>query len=73
MKKIVYFRLKCIGCSVCALQAPNIWQMDKTDGKAQLLDAEFKKDNYFRMLWPDELETMKQIEQTCPTRAIQLL
>jgi ferredoxin len=47
--------------------------MDKTDGKAQLLDAEFKKDNYFRMLWPDELETMKQIEQTCPTRAIQLL
>ncbi len=73
MKKIVYFRHKCIGCSLCAIGAPNIWQMETTDGKANLLDAEFKKDTYFRILWPEETEKIKRIEQCCPVCAIKLL
>jgi ferredoxin len=73
MDKIVYKRSKCNGCSTCTTQAPHIWEYNSIDGKADLLDAEFKKDSYFRMLWPEEMKVMKEIESICPTRAIQLL
>jgi ferredoxin len=72
MQKIVFNRLKCSGCGVCIQRAPNVWNYNSTDGKADLMDAEFKKDSYFRMVWPDERKVMKEIESTCPTHAIQL-
>jgi len=73
MDKIVFNRSKCNGCSACINKALHIWNYNSTDGKADLLDAEFKKDSYFRMLWPEERKVMKEIESICPTRAIQLL
>lgn len=73
MKKIIYNKKQCIGCSVCTTKAPNIWQLNAVDGKAELLDAELKKDNYFRMLWPDEIEIMIEIVELCPAKVIRIL
>jgi ferredoxin len=73
MERIVFKRSKCNGCSICTTNAPQIWCYNSIDGKADLLDAEFKKDSYFRVLWPEEVKVMKEIESICPTRAIQLL
>ena len=73
MNRIVYNRLKCNGCSLCINRAGHIWNYNSIDGKAELLDEEFKKDSYFRMLWPEEVKVMKEIASLCPTRAIQLL
>ncbi len=70
MKKIKYYREKCIGCGTCAIELPTIWQMSQKDGKADILDAEFKKDHYLRMFWPDETELVNRIVSLCSTRAI---
>ena len=73
MNKIYYNRSKCIGCGVCSTEASHIWNISSVDGKANLLDAEFKNNNYFRTLWEDEKPTMLKIVELCPTRAIQIL
>lgn len=73
MKRIIYNRNKCISCGSCVIRAPHIWQLNPTDGKADLLDGDLKKDNYFRMLWPDEELLVQEIVAVCPTRAINII
>lgn len=73
MRHIRYNKEKCISCGSCAIRAPHIWQLNPADGKAELLDGEFKKDHYFRMLWPDEDILVQEIVAICPTHAINLV
>jgi len=71
--KIYYNRLKCIGCGACVIENSNIWELNKQDGKADLLDAEFKKDHYFRFIWSDEELTAKKAAKICPAKAIKIM
>jgi ferredoxin len=43
MASIVHYRNKCIGCGICYEMQPSMWRMSKKDGKAVLLNAQFKK------------------------------
>jgi ferredoxin len=40
--KVIHNRQKCIGCRSCLTIAPQNWQMDEVDGKANLLGAQEK-------------------------------
>ncbi|MDA3890884.1 MAG: ferredoxin [Salinivirgaceae bacterium] len=73
VESIKYKRSKCIACGICSTDAPLIFELDNSDGKANLLDAELKKDYYFRMLWPDEKNQMEQIVNMCSVQAIQII
>lgn len=73
MNKILYSRKKCIGCGICSSEASHIWGISSVDGKADLLDAEFKNNNYFRALWEDEKPIMEKITEYCPVKAIQII
>jgi ferredoxin len=73
MNKIVFKPSKCNGCGICTTRAPHVWNFNSMVGKAELIDAEFKKDSYFRVLWPDEMKIMDEIVSICPTKAIQIL
>lgn len=73
MKHIKYHRDNCIGCGTCVIEASNIWSLSMSDGKADLLDSEFKKDFHIRPLWPDEEIMMKKIESKCPTKVIHII
>ena len=73
MNKIYYYRSKCIGCAICSTEASHIWGISSVDGKSDLLDAEFKNNHYFRMLWEDEKPIMVKIAELCPTHAIKVL
>jgi len=72
MKHIKYNRSKCIGCSVCSVNAPNIWVLNNTDGKADLLDSEIKKDYFTRPLWTDEEKVVNEIIKKCPAKIISI-
>lgn len=71
--RIKYLRYKCIGCGVCANDAPHIWEINKVDGKADLTDSELKNDCSVRVLWPDEANKMADIVKRCSVCAIQLI
>jgi ferredoxin len=71
--KIKYHRNKCIGCGVCANDAPHILEINNVDGKADLLDSELKSGCSIRILWPDEANIMADIVKRCSVRAIQLI
>ncbi len=73
MKQIQYFRDKCIGCGACVIKAPHIWEMNMTDGKADLLDAEEKGNFHIRILWDDEVKIMNEIVAVCPVKAIKTI
>lgn len=72
MKRIKYTEAKCIGCGICESEAPFIFSMNADTGKAQLLDAEFKNDMAYRILWPDELQVMQSIVTLCSVKAIKI-
>lgn len=73
MKKIRYSRLKCIGCGICAVEAPNIFTIGKHDAKVELLDGQPEKNYHERILWPDELQVMQAIVKLCSVKAIQII
>jgi ferredoxin len=73
MKQIKYNRTKCIGCSACVISAPNIWELNSADNKADLLDSELIKKFYLRPLWSDEEKIMREIVRNCPVKVIQIL
>ncbi len=71
MKKIEYIRAKCNGCAVCEMLAPHIWIMNKTDGKADMLDIETIANKY-RTIFPDEIEVVSEIVKSCSGKAISI-
>jgi ferredoxin len=73
MAKIIHYRNKCIGCSVCFEMQPEIWRMSKKDGKATLLRATEKKTIHILPLHPSmELLTM-EVAKACPVKIIKIV
>jgi ferredoxin len=72
MPKIIFYRNKCIGCSICREMQPEVWRMSKKDGKAVLLKA-IEKKQVHQLRLPDFLiETSKEVAAACPARIIKI-
>ena len=72
MPKIVLYRDRCIGCSVCYEQQPEIWRLSKKDGKATLLNAVQKKNISILEVSENIIEKTKGIAEACPVKIIKV-
>jgi ferredoxin len=73
MIQIIHYRDKCIGCDVCADQAPGRWAIDDWDGKSILLDARETAPGVFVLTTTDdEWEEAILTEENCPVYVIRV-
>lgn len=72
MPKIIFYRDKCIGCSICREMQPEVWRMSKKDGKAVLLHSVEKKNIYQSSVHDVVLERTKEVVEACPARVIKI-
>ncbi len=70
MSKILFFRNKCIGCSICREMQPEIWRMSKKDGKAVLLQSVQKKEVHQLNIHHLLLEKAEEVAAACPVSII---
>lgn len=73
MSKIIHYRDKCIGCSVCFEMQPEIWRMSKKDGKATLLRAIEKKSIYMLPVHPSMEALSIDVAKACPVKIIKIV
>ncbi|MFZ2187381.1 MAG: ferredoxin [Candidatus Moraniibacteriota bacterium] len=66
-------RNDCIGCGSCALLAPDRWQMNEQDGKADLRGGEWKGGEFVvAKIEGEERAANKQAADACPVGIIRL-
>jgi ferredoxin len=70
MFKIIQYRNKCIGCGICFERQPGVWRMSKKDGKATLIDAEFKKGIYMITVNEKLKSQTQETAKACPVKII---
>jgi ferredoxin len=70
MFKIIQYRNKCIGCGICFERQPGVWRMSKKDGKATLIDAEFKKGIYMITVNEKLKFQSQETAKACPVKII---
>ncbi len=73
MSKVIQYRVKCIGCSICFEQQPLLWRMSKKDGKAILLNAIDKKAVYVLEINEDQKKLTVQVARACPVKIIKVV
>jgi len=71
MVKIRHKKPECIGCKLCADEAPQYFKMDE-DGLAQLLDS--RQQGVFQLAdgFDEDLEDLKRAEEGCPVDIISI-
>jgi len=70
---ICHKRNDCIGCGSCALVAPERWQMNDEDGKADLKDREWKGDEFVvAKVNEEEYKKNKEASDACPVGIIRV-
>jgi ferredoxin len=72
MPKVIFYRNKCIGCSICREMQAAIWRMSKKDGKAVLLNSIEKKQIHQLSIHDSLLDTTKEVVEACPARVIKI-
>jgi ferredoxin len=72
MPKVIFYRNKCIGCSICREMQPSIWVMSKKDGKAVLLNSIEKKQIHQLSIHDSLVDTTKEVVEACPARVIKI-
>jgi ferredoxin len=66
-------RNDCIGCGSCVLLAPDRWQMNAEDGKADLKGGEWKGDEFVvAKIEEEEYAVNKDAADACPMDIIRL-
>ncbi len=73
MFKIIYYRNKCIGCSICFELQPELWRMSKKDGKATLLKSTAKKDVCVLSVSNTIQLRTRDVVMACPVKIIKVL
>jgi len=72
MIDISHKRPECIGCGLCAEQAPNYWEMS-SDGLATLLDIKRKHNNFhYGDGFEEDRDILKKAEEGCPVQIIKI-
>lgn len=72
MPKLIHYRDKCIGCYGCVNYAPDYWDMDEEDGKANLTRGKQKKDVFQQDIFEEEIERNKMAALACPMHIIKI-
>ena len=72
MPKIAFYRNRCIGCSVCYEQQPELWRLSNKDGKATLIHSVQKKKVFLLDVPEDKIEQTKIIAEACPVKIIKI-
>lgn len=73
MPKIIHYRNKCIGCSICFEMQPAFWRMSKKDGKATLVQSILKKDIYQLAINEADKYLSAEVEKACPVKVIKVV
>ncbi len=72
MVRILYHRIKCIGCNGCVEVAPDRWRISKKDGRSNLIGGKNKKGIYQVQVSMDEYEQNLKAAESCPVKIIRL-
>ena len=72
MVRILYHRIKCIGCNSCVEAAPDRWRVSKKDGRSNLVGGKNKKGIYQVQVSMDEYEQNLKAAENCPVKIIRL-
>jgi len=70
MAKIIHERSKCIGCGVCAVVCPQMFEMSEKDGLATLKNS--KEKNEVCELQTKETGCAKEAVDICPIKIIRI-
>ncbi len=73
MPKLIHYRNKCIGCSICFEMQPAFWRMSKKDGKATLVQSIAKKEIYQLVINEGDKELSIEVEKACPVKIIKVV
>lgn len=73
MPKLIHYRNKCIGCGICHEMQPDLWRMNKKDGKAVLLNAINKKEIFQADIHAVQVPASHQVVAACPSKVIKLV
>ncbi len=68
--KIIHYRNNCIGCNSCVEHAPGNWEIDQTDGKANLKRSCGKDGVFIAEISELEVEDNKKAAEDCPVGII---
>ncbi len=72
MVRILYHRIKCIGCNGCVEAAPDRWRVSKKDGRSNLIEGTEKRGMYKAYVSIDEFEQNKLAAANCPVKIIRV-
>ncbi|MEE9440230.1 MAG: ferredoxin [Saprospiraceae bacterium] len=72
MVRVLYHRIKCIGCNGCVEAAPDRWRVSKKDGRSNLIEGKEKKGMYKAIIALDEYEDNVKAAANCPVNIIQV-
>jgi len=72
MLRVFQQRIKCIGCGNCVEVAPNTWEMNKQDGKADLIGSNENKGFYTLLTTEDEYQNNIEAAKICPVKIIRV-
>ncbi len=72
MIRILYHRIKCIGCNGCVEAAPERWRVSKKDGRCNLVGGTEKKGIYKALVGMDEYEKNLLAAANCPVKIIKV-
>lgn len=72
MVRILYHRIKCIGCNGCVEAAPDRWRISKKDGRSNLVGGKHKKGIYQVRVSMDEYEQNLKAAENCPVKIIRI-
>lgn len=73
MVKVFHYRDRCVGCANCVLVAPQYWQMNYRDGKADLEGNKTNKNVWVAEVGDEDLLFVKKAEQNCPVQVIRIV
>lgn len=73
MPKIIHYRNKCIGCSICFEMQPAFWRMSKKDGKATLVKSIEKKGVFQLNIQEMDKDLSIEVQKACPVNIIKVM
>jgi ferredoxin len=72
MVRILFQRVKCIGCNGCVEAAPDRWRVSTRDGRCMLIGSKEKKGIYQVLVDDEEYEQNRKAAANCPVKIIRL-
>lgn len=72
MPKILFQRIKCIGCNACVEAAPNRWRVSTKDGRCTLIGSKEKKGIFQTDIHMVEYDNNVKAAENCPMRIIEV-